>query len=154
VTCLLTLPRIRFHLVDQSMNVIGSEHLENKPSFNDINKKFWEEIIGYFPLTRHEPHRIRSHQQFSIAAGTCLLSHCLAMILGYTEAELLYDWRFIANHFVMAPSPLRITARDFFFCMQLYPCGHSPCVTSSLTKWWVSLLWLCLALFQVYVSHI
>jgi hypothetical protein len=26
--------------------------------------------------------------------------------------ELLYDWRFSANHFVLAPSPLRLTTRD------------------------------------------
>jgi hypothetical protein len=28
-------------------------------------------------------------------------------------SELLYDWRFTANHFVLAPSPLRIMTRDF-----------------------------------------
>jgi hypothetical protein len=31
------------------------------------------------------------------------------------ESELLYDWRFIANQFVLAPSPLRLTARILFF---------------------------------------
>jgi hypothetical protein len=30
------------------------------------------------------------------------------------ESELLYDWRFTANQFVLATSPLRITIRDFF----------------------------------------
>jgi hypothetical protein len=40
---------------------------------------------------------------------------------------LLYDWRFTANQFVLASSPLRITTRDFFF--QLGPCGSSPYVT-------------------------
>jgi hypothetical protein len=33
---------------------------------------------------------------------------------GYREPELLYNWRFTANHFVLAPSPLRLTARFFF----------------------------------------
>jgi hypothetical protein len=31
-----------------------------------------------------------------------------------SESELLYDWRFTANQFVLEPSPLRITIRDFF----------------------------------------
>jgi hypothetical protein len=31
-----------------------------------------------------------------------------------SESEWLYDWRFTANQFVLAPSPLRFTTRDFF----------------------------------------
>jgi hypothetical protein len=31
-----------------------------------------------------------------------------------SESELLYDWRFTANQFVLAPSPLRPTTRYFF----------------------------------------
>jgi hypothetical protein len=30
-----------------------------------------------------------------------------------SESELLYDWRFTANQFVLAPSTLRLTARLF-----------------------------------------
>jgi hypothetical protein len=29
------------------------------------------------------------------------------------EAELLYDWQFIANQFFLAPSPLRLKVRFF-----------------------------------------
>jgi hypothetical protein len=36
------------------------------------NKKFWEELIAYFPLIRHTPYRKRCLQQF-IAAGMFLL---------------------------------------------------------------------------------
>jgi hypothetical protein len=36
-----------------------------------------------------------------------------------SELELLYDWQFTANQFVLAPSPLRLTTRDSFF-------PHSP----------------------------
>jgi hypothetical protein len=36
---------------------------------------------------------------------------------------------------VLAPNPLRLTASMFFF--QLDTCGHSPYVTSSLTRGWV-----------------
>jgi hypothetical protein len=30
------------------------------------------------------------------------------------ESELLYDWRFTTNQFVLVPSPFRLTTRDFF----------------------------------------
>jgi hypothetical protein len=58
-----------------------------------------------------------------------------------SESEFLYYWRFAANQFVLAPSPLRSTTRYFYF-LQLNPCGHSPYVTSALTRWWVCLLWI------------
>jgi hypothetical protein len=44
----------------------------------------------------------------------------------------------------LAPSPLRLTTRFFFF--QLNTCGHSAYVTSSLTRGWVCRLQLLLAL--------
>jgi hypothetical protein len=62
--------------------------------------------------------------------------------------ELLYDWRFTDNQFVLMPCPLT------YFFFQLNPCSHSPYVTSSLTRGWVCLLWVCLTFRQVYVSHI
>jgi hypothetical protein len=37
---------------------------------------------------------------------------------------------------------------------ELNPCAISPYVTSSLTRRWVCLLWICLAFRQVYISHI
>jgi hypothetical protein len=60
-----------------------------------------------------------------------------------SESELLYDWRFTANHFVLATSPLRLTTTISF---QLNTCGHSFHVTSSLTIGWVCRLQLLLAL--------
>jgi hypothetical protein len=33
-----------------------------------------------------------------------------------SESELLYDWQFTTNQLVLAPSPLRLTARDFSSC--------------------------------------
>jgi hypothetical protein len=42
--------------------------------------------------------------------------------------------------------------QTFFF--QLNPCGHSLCVTPSLMRRWVCLLWVCLAFRQVDVLHI
>jgi hypothetical protein len=32
-----------------------------------------------------------------------------------SESELLYDWWFTVNRFVLVPSPLRLKARFFFF---------------------------------------
>jgi hypothetical protein len=50
-----------------------------------------------------------------------------------SESELLYDWRFTAYQFGLAPSPLRFTARIIF---QLNTCVHIPYVKSSLTRGW------------------
>jgi hypothetical protein len=60
------------------------------------------------------------------------------------SSELLYDWRFTANHFVLATSLLRPTTRIFIF--QLNTCGYSPYVTFSLTRGWVCRLQLLLGL--------
>jgi hypothetical protein len=53
----------------------------------------------------------------------------------------------------LAPSPMRLTTRDFFF--QLKPYGHSPYVTPSLTRGWVCRLQLLLALTSavILMSH-
>jgi hypothetical protein len=48
--------------------------------------------------------------------------------------------------------PLETLDRRFF--LQLYHCGHSLYVTSSLTRKWVCLLWTCLAFRQMYISFI
>jgi hypothetical protein len=49
-----------------------------------------------------------------------------------TLSELLYDWRFTANPFVLATSPLRPTTSNFI--CELNNCGCSLYVTSSLTR--------------------
>jgi hypothetical protein len=46
------------------------------------------------------------------------------------SSELLYEWRFTANHYVLATSPLRLTTSNFIF--QLNTCDYSPHVTSFL----------------------
>jgi hypothetical protein len=53
-------------------------------------------------------------------------------------------WRFIANHFVLVTSPLRLTTSNFIF--QLNNCGYSLYVTSSLTRGLVCRLHLLLVL--------
>jgi hypothetical protein len=61
-----------------------------------------------------------------------------------SESELLYDWLFTANQFVLTTSPLRLTTSNFIF--QLNTCGYSPYVTSPLTSKWVCCLQLLLVL--------
>jgi hypothetical protein len=61
-----------------------------------------------------------------------------------SESQSLYDWRFTANQFVLATSPLRLTTNIFIF--QLNTCGYNPYVTSSLTRGWVCRLELLLVL--------
>jgi hypothetical protein len=51
----------------------------------NIKKKFWEEIIAYFPLIRHGPHRKRSRCLATIRG--LLPSRCLAMTGGYTHTH-------------------------------------------------------------------
>jgi hypothetical protein len=51
-----------------------------------------------------------------------------------SESELVYDWRFTANQFVLATSPFRPTTRIFIFLLNT--CGYIPYVTSSLTRGW------------------
>jgi hypothetical protein len=53
------------------------------------NKNFWEELIAYFPLIRHGPHRKWLLQQFFITAGACLMSRCPATIGGI---HIHADW--------------------------------------------------------------
>jgi hypothetical protein len=48
----------------------NGKKMENKRG--NMNKKFWEEQVAYFPLIRHGPHRTRRLQQFFVAGGTSL----------------------------------------------------------------------------------
>jgi hypothetical protein len=64
--------------------------------------------------------------------------------LSPTFRELLYDWRFTANQFVLATNPLRLTTNNFI--LRLNTWGYSPYVTSSLTIGWVCRLQLLLVL--------
>jgi hypothetical protein len=61
-----------------------------------------------------------------------------------SESKLLYYWRFTVNQSVLATSPFRLTTSNFLF--QTSTCGHSPYVTSFLTRAWVCHLELLLAL--------
>jgi hypothetical protein len=49
------------------------------------NKKFWDELLAYFPSIRHGPQRKRRLQQSFVAGGPCLPSCYLPTIGRYTE---------------------------------------------------------------------
>jgi hypothetical protein len=78
-------------------------------------------------LTHELTNRLTACLQ-TLSRLTYSLSHCSEL-----KSELLYDWRFTAHQFVLAPSPLRPPTRVF----QLNSCGHSLHATSSLTRRWV-----------------
>jgi hypothetical protein len=67
-----------------------------------------------------------SSQKFNVHADYVDVRDGLGMCV------MFHDWRFTANHFVLATSPLRLATCNFIF--QLNTCGYSPYVTSSLTR--------------------
>jgi hypothetical protein len=76
-------------------------------------------------------------------ASTCIKEEVLGRtnhlrVLSESESELLYDWPFTANQFLLTTSPERLTTSNCIF--QLNTCGYSPYVTSSLPRGRVCLL--------------
>jgi hypothetical protein len=60
---------------------------------------------GYRLVTRTIAHALTAHKPHSLTADSRLTG---------SESELPYYYRFTTNRFVLAPIPLRITARIFF----------------------------------------
>jgi hypothetical protein len=93
-----------------------------------------------------------SAKQYSPAQNLyCVLTINFSLMLHHnrisesqSDSELLYDWRFTANQFVLAISPLGLTTSNFIFQLNLY--GYSPYVTTSLKRGWVCRLQLLLVL--------
>jgi hypothetical protein len=71
----------------------------------------------------------------------------------HPESELLYDWWFAANQFVLAPSALSSRPQILF---QLNPCCHSLRARSFMTRGLVCPLWIGFAspLSSVRIAHI
>jgi hypothetical protein len=57
-------------------------------------------------------------------ASTRDTNSLLQTLIPESESELLYEWRFTSNQFVLAPSPFRLTARISFSHLNTF--GHSP----------------------------
>jgi hypothetical protein len=68
-----------------------------------------------------------------------------------SESELLYDWRFTTNQFLLATSPLWLTTSNFIF--QLNTCGYCAYGTSSLSRGWVCPLQLLLVLARAVIHR-
>jgi hypothetical protein len=71
--------------------------------------KFWDMLIGAQHFSSWKKENV-----------TCVCRKCgninrVMVSQSESESDLLYDWRFTANQFVLAPSPLRLTTGDFFF---------------------------------------
>jgi hypothetical protein len=82
-------------------------------------------------------HRLLTVKIFSASRAEVLSSqtpvqNSTELTKSESESELLYDWRFTANQFVLGTSTLRLTTSNFIF--QLNTCDYSPYVTSSLTR--------------------
>jgi hypothetical protein len=58
------------------------------------DQSFWEELIAYFPLIRHEPHRKRHLQHFFVTVENILQTCYLASTEGYTDtpAQQFFYW--------------------------------------------------------------
>jgi hypothetical protein len=63
----------------------------------DSNKKFWKELIAYFPMIRHGPHIKRRLQQFFVGAGMYLPSCYISKLRGYRQTH-----RHASNNFSVA----------------------------------------------------
>jgi hypothetical protein len=102
--------------------------------------------ISHSQLLTNSVHGLSQQSSLVLCStGRMIIFFCL-MSVGVMQlmTNLIYDWRFTTNQFILATCPLRPTTRIFIF--QLHTCCHSPYVTSSLTRGWVCHLQLLLAL--------
>jgi hypothetical protein len=150
-------------LVLASVDILSSESRGTRFTVLDSRLPTWRARSPYLyrPGTRWPSYKPRHWVPFSSPPTTLratvevfdlVSTRDLTCQQSKSTSKFLYDWRFTAIQFVLASSPLRLTTR--FFLFQQNSCGNSPYVTSSLTRRWVCLLWICLAFRQVYISHI
>jgi hypothetical protein len=108
-------------------------------------------MIGFIGTSLQLQSIIRAHTLNSfLTTSVWLISiRNLSLLESASESELHYDLGFTANQFVLAPSPLRLTARIVF--SQLNTCVHSPYITSSLMRGRVCHLQLLLVLASAFI---
>jgi hypothetical protein len=108
---------------------------------------FQNKMLNIWWTTRHMPqdHVLPIMRTFvTCTADLIFFGNYIYCIYRVRETELVYDWWFTTNQFVLTISPLRLTTSNFIFWLNT--CGYSPYVTSSLTRGWVCSLQLLLAL--------
>jgi hypothetical protein len=69
-------------------------------------------------MANHELPLLTAHELHSPTANSRLSPHWLLLAITafvQSEAELLYDWQFTANQFVLVPSLLSLMTRVLFF---------------------------------------
>jgi hypothetical protein len=104
----------------------------------------------------------RSGRFSSSGSPNCPRPQLLLLVFQNCNSRLIQPFKFKAK-FILRPAVnrqsvhngaenLEVHEEEFFF--QLNPCGHSPYVTTSLTRRRVCLLWICLALSSVRNAHI
>jgi hypothetical protein len=148
VTCISDYRRgfeLEIALIDH-LEVVTTSNYNTVANFHTLHfttthaKSFKSAVASHFPVTDLN-NGDSSATVLSYIRSFLHRLHCKSLT---SESELLYDWRFTANQFVLATSPLRPTTRIFIF--QLHTCGYSPYVTSSLTRGWLCRLQLLLVL--------
>jgi hypothetical protein len=129
-------------------------HWDSRPVILFYNWSLAVIVLLEHPLSRQDGSVVYNFcwaspaQSFSgpSPAGLMTTFYCLRLEtpITWSKSKLLYDWRFTANQFVYATSPLRLTTSNFIF--QLNICRYSPSVTSSVRIRWVCRLQLLLGL--------
>jgi hypothetical protein len=102
-------------------------------------------------VTKSSNRTLRLHRLTSNSSSATAFRGYLLPTTDYSElvSELLYDWRFTANQFVLTWSPLRVTTSNTI--VQLKTWIFSPYVPFSLTRGWVCRLQLLLVFASVVI---
>jgi hypothetical protein len=95
-------------------------NIPQRNSLSTVNSNYW--VPGWRPF--HTNFVVfPSHADFQLNSITHKpATSCHFTQLNYTaksKSKLLYDWRFTANQFVFASSPLRVMTREYFFNLTL-----------------------------------
>jgi hypothetical protein len=80
--------------------------------FSELLQKDRGKAMGLFP--GRDSNRIPPEFKSRAVSLSNVIHITITVITIVMTSEFLYDWRYTANQFVLAPSPLRPTTRDFF----------------------------------------
>jgi hypothetical protein len=86
-----------------------------------------------------------------LPTGDCLTTNSLLELSTLKVTVSYFTTGGIRQSVHLSAKPLEDHDQRFF---QLNPYGHSPYVISSLMRWYVCLLWMCLSICQMHLSHI
>jgi hypothetical protein len=109
--------RLQLFLAHVSAAILGSEsrgnhddillpQIRDSPNLRARVTQLYPQTLGPLFVASYDSQGYGGCNRTSVYAGINRLQ---------LKLKLLSDWRFTANQFVLAPSPLRLTTRDFFF---------------------------------------